>query len=254
MYNDRRLFWRFETLKSTSENKQLKQAAGKAAALLVKDGMTVGLGTGSTVVFLIEELGQMVKNGLNIKGVPTSFQSKAICYKAGIPLIEPGMLDRIDLAVDGADEVTRSLDAIKGGGAAHAIEKIIAVMADEFVIIADETKIVDHLGLSFPVPVEVLQQAAGFFLKSVRKFGANPIIRTGSGKDGPIITENGNFVIDLHFDNAQDMRQLDINIKSIPGVVETGLFLGIAKKVIIASQDGITILASKTMKNINSGE
>ena len=227
----------------------MKQAAGQAAALLVKDGMIVGLGTGSTVAFLIEEIGQMVKNGLNIKGVPTSYQSKSMCFKAGIPLIDPGMLDRIDLAIDGADEITRDLDAIKGGGAAHTVEKIIATMADEFVIIADETKLVDHLGLAFPIPVEVMHQAIGLFLRSIEKLGANPKIRTGSGKDGPVVTDNGNFVIDLYFDYPQDMRQLNINLKSLPGVVETGLFLGIAKKAVIASHDGITTLTSKTSKN-----
>lgn len=248
------MFWRCEALKSTSENKQLKQAAGQAAALLVKDGMTIGLGTGSTVAFLIEEIGQMVKNGLNIKGVPTSYQSRILCYKAGISLIDPGMLDRIDLAIDGADEITRELDAIKGGGAAHAVEKIIAVMADEFVITADETKLVDRLGLAFPVPVEVMQQAVGLFLKSAEKLGAKPKIRTGSGKDGPVVTDSGNFVIDLYFDTPQDMRQFDIKLKSIPGVIETGLFLGIAKKAIIASHDGIITLAAKTSKNKHPGE
>jgi len=232
----------------------LKQAAGQAAALLVKDGMTVGLGTGSTVAFLIEEIGQMVKNGLNIKGVPTSFQSEAMCFKSGIPLIDPGMLDRIDLAIDGADEITHELDAIKGGGAAHAVEKIIATMADEFVIIADETKLVDRLGLAFPVPVEVMRQAVGLFLKSAEKFGAKPKIRTASGKDGPVVTENGNFVIDLFFDTPQDMRQLDIRLKSIPGVLETGLFLGIAKKAIIATHEGIVTLTAKTSKNKHPGE
>ena len=207
--------------------------------------MTVGLGTGSTVAFLIEAIGQMVKNGLNIKGVPTSYQSRILCYKAGIPLIDPGMLDRIDLAIDGADEITRELDAIKGGGAAHAVEKIIAVMADEFVIIADKTKLVDRLGLAFPVPVEVMQQAVGLFLKSAEKLGAKPKIRIGSGKDGPVVTDSGNFVIDLYFDTPQDMRQLDIKLKSIPGVIETGLFLGIAKRALIASHDGIITLAAK---------
>jgi ribose 5-phosphate isomerase A len=222
----------------------LKQAAGQAAALLVKDGMTVGLGTGSTVAFLIDEVGNMVKDGLRIKGVSTSFQSKAMCHKAGIPLIDPGMLSKIDLAIDGADEVTRSLDAIKGGGAAHAVEKIIASMADEFVIIADETKLVGQLGLNFPIPVEVMREAIGSFTKNAEEFGANPKIRIGSGKDGPVVTENGNFVIDLYFDAAQDMRRLDIRLKSLPGVIETGLFLGIAKKAIIASRQGIITLTS----------
>lgn len=216
--------------------------------------MTVGLGTGSTVAFLIEQIGQMVKDGLKIKGVPTSYQSQSICHKAGIPLIEPGMLYRIDLAIDGADEVTRGLDAIKGGGAAHAVEKIIAAMADEFVIIADETKLVDNLGLNFPVPVEVMRQAAGLFVKSAKEFGANPKIRMGSGKDGPVVTENGNFVIDLYFDEPQDMRKLDIKLKFLPGLVETGLFLGIAKKALIASRDGIITLTSKTSKNKLPGD
>jgi len=232
----------------------MKQAAGQAAALLVKDGMTVGLGTGSTVAFLIEEIGRMITNGLKISGVATSHQSKALCYKAGIPLAEAGLLDRIDLAIDGADEVTRDLDAIKGGGAAHAVEKIIAVMADEFVIIADESKIVEHLGLSFPVPVEVMPQAAGLFLKEAKRLGTEPKIREASGKDGPLVTDNGNFVIDLRLNTPQDMYELNHYLKAIPGVIETGLFLKIAKKAIIATNDGVITITSKTEKNKYPGD
>ncbi|NLX70476.1 MAG: ribose-5-phosphate isomerase RpiA [Clostridiales bacterium] len=231
-------------MKEVSDTTVLKKIAGTAAADLVKNGMTVGIGTGSTVAFFIEELGRRVREGLSIYGVPTSYQSRLICYQQGIPVRDPAMIDGIDIAIDGADEIDHDLNAIKGGGAAHTIEKIIAAMADEFVLIADSSKLVDRLAVSIPVPVEVIPAALSLVVRRTREAGANPKLRIAVKKDGPVITDNGNFVVDLYFSDAPDMHKLDYTLKSIPGVVETGLFIGMAHKALIAGKEGLNMLTA----------
>ncbi|MBM7582430.1 ribose 5-phosphate isomerase A [Caldicoprobacter guelmensis] len=229
-------------MKSQEDSKNLKKVVGLAAADLVKDGMTVGIGTGSTAAFFIEELGRRVKEGLIIRGVPTSYQAKLMCYKYGIPLLDPSLVDRLDIAIDGADEIDYSLNAIKGGGAANTIEKIVAAMADEFVIIADHSKLVERLAVSFPVPVEVIPAALGLVMRKVKEIGARPELRMAVRKAGPVVTDNGNFMVDLYFDEAPDVYWLNRVLKSIPGVVETGLFLGMAHKALIAWEDGVEVM------------
>ena len=157
-------------MKSVSSNRELKQRVGMSAADFVQDGMKVGIGTGSTVAFFIEELGRRVKSGLNILGVPTSYAARMLFLEHGIPVQDSMLSDRLDLAVDGADEIDPYLNAIKGGGAAHSCEKIIASMADEFILIADETKLVSSLCRKFPLPVEIIPGA--FFCQSKSAFWA----------------------------------------------------------------------------------
>ncbi len=234
-------------MKSVSSNKELKQKVGIRAASLVKDGMKIGIGTGSTVVFFIEELGRRVREeGLKIQGAPTSLGTRLLCQKLGIPLLDSMLCDHLDLAVDGADEIDPSLNAIKGGGAAHTCEKIIASMADEFVLIADETKLVSSLCRAFPLPVEVLPAALSLAEKKIRLLGGTPTIRNAVRKDGPVISENGNFILDVTFSTPpKDVELLDRQLKSIPGVLETGLFLGIAKKALIGYEDAVREVLSK---------
>lgn len=232
-------------MKSASNNQALKKVVGVTAADLVKDGMTIGIGTGSTVAFFIEELGQRVKDGLCIQGVPTSYQSKWLCYEYKIPVADPAMIHRLDIAIDGADEIDEGLNAIKGGGAAQTIEKIVATLADEFILIADDSKLVEQLGVSFPIPVEVIPAAMGLVTREIKELGAKPQLRMAVKKDGPIVTDNGNFVVDIYFSYAPDVHRIDGFLKSIPGVVETGLFLGMAQRALIAREDGVAILKSR---------
>lgn len=230
-------------MKSSSANSELKRAAGIKAADLVENNMMIGIGTGSTVAFFIEELGRRTRKGLNIKAVTTSFQSKLLCIENGIPLLHSFNIDHLDLAVDGADELDRSLNLIKGGGAAQTIEKIIAEMAQEFVVIADETKLVDHLCQKFPLPVEIIPDAFGLANRRIRELGGVPTIRMGVKKDGPVITDNGNFILDITFESVpKDLYYLESKLKSIPGLLETGLFLGIAKRAIVAAKDKVVEL------------
>jgi len=234
-------------LKSSSSNQELKRLVGQAAADLVEDGMTIGVGTGSTVAFFIEKLGERVRHGLKVKAVPTSYQSKIACHQMQIPLMEAGMIDRLDMAIDGADEIDHDLNAIKGGGAAHTNEKIIASMADSFILIADQSKLVHHLGMQFPIPVEIIPNALGFVIQRIKALGGDPKIRIAVKKDGPVVTDNGNFIADIYFTKAPDIHKLNIELKMIPGVVDHGLFIGIAKKALIAGEKGILTLTAPAL-------
>ena len=219
----------------------LKKLVGYQAAQLVNDGDVVGLGTGSTTHYFIERLGQIIKEEeMEIMGIPTSYQSSFLAQESGIPLTtlnEHG----INLAVDGADEVDPKLNLIKGGGAAHTLEKIVDSAADRFVVIVVESKIVGELG-RFPVPVEVIPQAFRVVKDQVGDMGGKSQLRIAERKDGPVITDNGNFVLDVDFGPIKDPKKLEADLNSIPGVVENGIFTEIIDQVLVGTQDGVEIL------------
>jgi ribose 5-phosphate isomerase A len=221
-----------------------KRAAGYKAADMVKDGMVVGLGTGSTVYYMIERLSERVRDGLNVSGIPTSFQTAMRARESGIPLTTLDDNPVIDIAVDGADEVDPELRLIKGRGAAHLREKCVAAAAKHFVVVVDEAKVVKKLGTS--VPVEVLPFAIIPVLAQLRGLGCVPVIREGVKKDGPVITDNGNFVVDCTFSEIRNPDTLESALAVIPGVLESGLFCGFTKKttVIIGNQKKCKIIAS----------
>jgi len=214
-----------------------KRAAGESAAEAVEDGMVVGLGTGSTTAHAIRALGRRVDAGLDIVGVPTSFQSRELAREVGVPLTD---LDEasVDLAIDGADEVADG-HLIKGGGAAHAREKIVDASADRFLVVADPTKLAETL--SQPVPVELLPAARTTVADAVGAHGGDPTLRRAERKDGPVITDNGNLVIDCDFGEITDPGALAGELAALPGVVEHGLFVGLADAVYVGREDGVTV-------------
>jgi ribose 5-phosphate isomerase A len=210
-------------MKEASANADAKKAAGDAAAELVKSGMVVGLGTGSTVAWTIKRLGARVLNeGLDFLGVPTSYQAENLAIASGIKLTTLNQHPDLDLAIDGADQVDFNLFAIKGGGAAHTQEKVVACSARMFVIVADESKFAEHL--NHGVPVEVLPFAARLAERQLKELGGEPALRLGKMKDGPVITDNGNFVMDVDFGTIEDPAALAAKLCRIPGVVEHGIF------------------------------
>jgi len=219
---------------------ELKRKVGYEAANLIKDGDIVGLGTGSTTHYFIEKLGKRIETEeLNIMGIPTSYQSFYLAKNSKIPITT---LDEhnVDIAVDGADEVDPKLNLIKGGGAAHTLEKIVDESAKQFIVIVDESKIVEKLG-NFPVPVEIIPNATRTVKDHLLAMEGLPILRMAERKDGPVVTDNGNFIYDVKF-NIEDPKKLETELNNIPGVVENGIFTEIVDQVIVGKDTGIEIL------------
>src|SRR3954469_20725081 len=206
-----------------------KKIVGEKAADFVKDGMVVGLGTGSTVYYTILKLGQLVKEGLSIQGIPTSIQTAELATKLGISLASFQEIGEIDVAIDGADEVDSNLDLIKGGGGALLREKIIAKAAKRFIVVATPSKMVEKLG-AFPLPVEVVPFGAEWTAKQLQELRGEPSLRQINGK--PYRTDNGNYIFDCVFPNLTQIHELDDSLNKIPGVIENGLFIGMADLVI----------------------
>jgi ribose 5-phosphate isomerase A len=214
--------------------KKAKQLAGREAAKFVKDGNVVGLGTGSTAAYGIEELGRRVKDeGLRILGIPTSYSAANLAREHGIPVGSLDDVGRVDIAIDGADEVDPLKNLIKGGGAAHTREKIVDALADLFVVVVDDSKLVSRLGEKCPVPVEVIPMALAPVMRRLRAMGGEPVLRAAIRKDGPVITDLGNFVVDVRFPVIEDPATLESNLNNIPGVLENGLFVGLTDVVVI---------------------
>lgn len=212
-----------------------KKLAGEKAIEFIEDGMTLGLGTGSTVYWTIVKLGELVKNGLNIRGIPTSKGTEKLATDLGIPLITLSEVDNIDLAIDGADEVNSNYDLIKGGGGALLREKMVASISKRFIVVIDESKYVPDLG-HFPLPVEVVPFGWDTTSKQIEKLGCRPNLR--SINNTPFITDNGNYILDCFFKKIQDPSNLTITLNMIPGVVENGLFVKMADTIIIGSDNG----------------
>jgi ribose 5-phosphate isomerase A len=211
-----------------------KQAAGELAAQLVKDNMVVGLGTGSTASYAIKELGKRMASGLKILGVPTSYQSAFLAIENGIPLTTLDEHPVLDIAIDGADQIAK-FAAIKGGGAAHTREKIVALSAEKFVAVVDESKVVDVL--NHPVPLEVLPFARKLVERQIAGLGGKAQVRMGVNKDGPVISDNGNFILDADFGEIDDPYSLDDALSHCSGIVEHGIFTKV-DMVYIGKNDG----------------
>jgi len=207
-----------------------KKNAALEAAKHVKDGFIVGLGSGSTAAYAIEAIGNRIKKeNLHILGVPTSHQAFALAVKHGIPITTLDEHPQLDLAIDGTDQIDTELNLIKGIGGALAREKIVASASKKLIIVADESKKVKHLGENnHPVPIEVLPFAAPIVAKKINVLGGKPILREGVKKVGPIVTDNGNFIIDAYFGIIRKPLELEQKLKNITGIVETGLFVGMA--------------------------
>lgn len=216
-----------------------KRAAGEAAATRVEDGMRLGLGTGSTTAFFIEALGRRIcDEQMRVRGIPTSFAAERLARQHGVPLATLEDLESLDLAFDGADEIDPRLDLIKGRGGAHTRERVVASLAECFIVLADPSKLVDTLGSKMPVPVEVVPMAATPVMRRLERLGATPVLRLASSKDGPVVSDQGFWIIDAHFEGIQEPSRLGDAIRAIPGVLDHGLFLDMATLALIGQEDG----------------
>jgi ribose 5-phosphate isomerase A len=219
----------------------MKQEVGKAAAARVQSNSIVGLGTGSTTAFAIQSLGDRLASSdlTNIVGIPTSFQAEVLAKKYGIPLTSLDAVDKIDVAIDGADEVDPQKNLIKGGGAAHTREKIVDTLAEMFIVVVDQGKLVDRLGSTFLLPVEVIPMAMTPVMRAIAALGGQPELRMGVKKAGPVVTDEGNLVIDVKFDDISDPTGLEKTLNNIPGVLENGLFVNCTDLVLVGEvKDG----------------
>ena len=218
----------------------MKKLAAEKAVEYIEDDMIIGLGTGSTVEYALKKIGERIRDGINIKGIPTSLHTKKIAKNNKIPLTTLEEVDEIDLTIDGADEVDSDLNLIKGGGGALTREKIVAYHTKRVIIIIDETKVVKKLGIDFPLPVEVVKFGWKSTQKKLKEFGCNVEFR--KIMEDPYITDNSNYIIDCEFERINDPEQLEVDINNIPGVVENGLFIGLADNIIVGSKLGIKTL------------
>lgn len=216
-----------------------KRAAGEAAATRVEDGMRLGLGTGSTTAFFIEALGRRIHDEqVHVRGIPTSFAAERLARQHGVPLATLEDLESLDLAFDGADEIDPRLDLIKGRGGAHTRERVVASLAERFIVLADPSKLVDTLGSKMPVPVEVVPMAATPVMRRLERLGATPVLRLASSKDGPVVSDQGFWIIDARFEGIQEPARLGDAIRDIPGVLDHGLFLDMVTLALIGQEDG----------------
>jgi len=214
-----------------------KRSAAVAAANLVEDGMRVGLGTGSTVRFALERLAERIASeNLKLEGVPTSRATEDIARELGIPLIDLQEVEGLDLAIDGADEVDPHKVLIKGGGGALVREKIVAAAARELLVVVDEAKLVSRIGAAFPLPVEVLVFGWRQTMRSVAAHGCEPVLRKKD--EQPVLSDNGNYILDCKFEGIEDPAWLHDAINAIPGVVDNGLFVGLAGRIFVGNADG----------------
>jgi len=217
---------------------EAKRMAARRAVEFVEDGMSLGLGSGTTSAIFIEELGARVKAGLKVRGIATSAASQRLAESLSIPMTNFNETPELDLAIDGADEVGPELALIKGGGGALLREKIVESAAKKFIVIADSSKLVRQLG-RFPLPVEVIQMALPIVTRKLQALGVNPKLR--HRPDGSLyITDEGNYILDCQCGEIQDPEKTAADIRSIPGVVEHGLFLNMASLALIAGDKGVT--------------
>jgi ribose 5-phosphate isomerase A len=227
-------------LEKVNWKEEAKKLVALEAVKHVEDGFVVGLGSGSTAAYVIQEIGRLMRHdGLRVLGVPSSSQAFLLAVHSGVPLTTLDEYPVLDLAIDGADEVDKRLDMIKGGGGALTREKIVASAAKQVVIVADETKLVEKLGTSFRVPVEVLPFALATVSAGIKKLGGKPLLRESKGKVGAVVTDNGNYIVDVDFGPIDNAEELNQRLKLIPGVIETGLFIGLADIVYLGKKDGV---------------
>jgi ribose 5-phosphate isomerase A len=221
----------------------LKKACAKEALKYIKNNTIIGLGGGSTISYLIDYIRE--DKELNVKVVTPSMKTQMLCIKNGLEVLHTCSVDKVVVAFDGCDEVDLNLNALKSGGGIHTKEKLIASMSDDYILLVDDTKVLNTLTFKHPVVLEILQDSLGYVERIVTELGGKLTIRNSSAKDGFTISDNGNLLIDVTFENVTDIYKLENSLKNICGVVDTSLFVNVVTKALVTGIDGIRVISKK---------
>lgn len=211
----------------------------------IDDNTVIGLGAGRNIACLIELLSKAIKNNLKIKVVTPSLNTKNLCIKYGIEVLPTCFVDEVDVAFDGCGEVDENFYASKGGGGVFTKEKIIGSMAKEYILLVDEQKLTKELSCKYPVTLEVIKDSLGYVSKMVKNLGGVPIVRTTNNKDGYVITDDGNFLLDVKFQNVGNFKNLSDDLNYIPGVIETSIFTKEVTKIVVAGENGVRVISKR---------
>lgn len=219
----------------------LKRICAKEALKYIKNGMTVGLGGGRSIAYLIEYIKE--EKDFKVKIVTPSTQTKMLCIENGLEVLHTGFVDKVDIAFDGCDQVDENLNALKSGGGIHTKEKLIASMSDEYILLVDEAKVEKVLTFKAPVVLEILEDSFKYVERKVLELGGKPTVRSSDIKDGFTISDNGNLLMNVSFDNVKDINELSSSLINICGVLETSLFTNVITKAIVAGENGIRVIS-----------
>lgn len=223
-------------------NDDLKKNCAKEAVKQIKNNTIIGLGGGSTIAYLIDFIKE---NNLQVKVVTPSFKTRMLCIKNGLEVLHTCAVDKVTMAFDGCDEVDENLNALKSGGGIHTKEKLIASMATEYILLVDDAKFVKTLTFKEPVVLEILEDSLKYVERMVKELGGKPVVRNSNAKDGFIISDNGNLLLDVTFDNIKDIYVLERTLKNICGVLDTSLFVNLVTKAIVIGENGVRIIHKK---------
>lgn len=224
-------------------SEDIKKKSAKEALQYIKNNTIIGLGGGSTISYLIDYM--KVAKDLHVQIVTPSFKTKMLCINKGLEVLHTCAVDKISVAFDGCDEVDENLFALKSGGGIHTKEKLIANMAEDYILLVDEAKFVPALTFKYPVVLEILEDSLKYVEKKVTALGGQPNLRKSSAKDGVTISDNGHLLMDVHFQNVKNADELENSLKSICGVMDTSLFTNVVTKVIIASEDSMKVISKR---------
>lgn len=219
-----------------------KRIAAEKATEFIKDGMILGLGSGSTAYYMIKKVGELVKGGMDLKAVATSKSTENLAKELGIPLLDIDEVDKIDLAIDGVDEIDDEFNAIKGGGGALFREKVVANLASEVIWIMDDSKLVIDIG-EFPLPVEILPYGHTHLVRELHDYGLRPVLRMDGDKF--FVTDNGNYIVDLHIGRKMDISDVYEKVNGVTGVLETGLFINLCNRIVVGKNGKVIVIENK---------
>lgn len=221
----------------------LRKLCAEKAMGYIKNNTVIGLGAGRNIICLIELISKAIQNNFKIKIVTPSDNTKNLCIKYGIEVISTCFVDEVDVAFDGCGEIDENFYASKAGGGVFTKEKIIGSMANEYILLVDEQKLTKELSCKFPVSLEIIKDSLGYVSKMVKNLGGTPLVRTSDNKDGYLITDDGNFLLDVKFENVKDFKKLNDDLNDITGVIETSIFTKEVAKIIVSGENGVRVIS-----------